>query len=51
MKNYNTKYINTKQTIIKSKKEEFKFSPNEILGIKGSLFLSLILGFLIGLMF
>ena len=51
MKNYNTKYINTKQSIIKAKREEFKFSTNKILGIRGSLFLFLIIGFLIGLMF
>lgn len=51
MKNYKIAYQHKIQHVIKNKCDEFKFSSNEILGIKGSLLLFLIIGFLIGLLF
>jgi hypothetical protein len=50
MKNYRiTQSYATKQ-IVKNKKE-FNFTKNELIGIKGGLFLFFIIGFLIGLIF
>ena len=51
MKNYKMVQQRKYQYVVKNERDEFKFSANEINGIKGSLFIFFILGFLIGLIF